>query len=165
MALTLTCPTCTKKFQIKPSRLKDGYKKYCSRACAHASTRLGKTVSCHGCGKKVYKSRKALNGSKSSTFFCTKSCQTKWRNTTYVREKHANWKGGTHTYRQMLIESGTPQVCGHCGATDLRILAAHHLDEDRSNNTVENLAWLCHNCHHLIHHYPDERKLYLATMV
>lgn len=163
--LTLSCPTCSKEFSIKPSRLKDGYKKYCSRSCAHASTRLGKNVLCHACGKEIYKSLKALNGSKSKTFFCTKSCQTKWRNKTYVREKHANWKGGTHTYRQMLIESNKPQMCGHCGITDLRILAAHHIDENRNNNTVENLAWLCHNCHHLIHHHQDEYKKYMATMV
>jgi hypothetical protein len=36
------------------------------------------------------------------------------------------------------------------------MLAVHHLDEDRANNAVDNLVWMCHNCHHLIHHYPEE---------
>ncbi len=160
-----TCSQCDKEFTIKPSRLKDGYKKYCSRACAHASARLGKMVSCHACKTTVYKSLKALKGSKSGTFFCTKSCQTKWRNHEHQGEKHANWKGGKHAYRRIMKQSNKPQICGRCETADTRILAVHHLDHNRSNNTLENLVWLCHNCHHLIHHYPDETKKHLATMV
>jgi predicted HNH restriction endonuclease len=38
------------------------------------------------------------------------------------------------------------------------VLAVHHVDQNRTNNKVTNLAWLCHNCHHLVHRYPIERK-------
>ena len=163
--LHLSCPQCSKLFSIKPSRLKDGYKKYCSRSCAHESTRQGKVVSCHACKAEVYKSQKALRGSKSGTFFCTKSCQTKWRNHEFKGEKHANWKGGKHAYRRMMHQSDKQKICGLCKTTDIRVLAVHHLDANRSNNVLDNLVWLCHNCHHLIHHYPDETKKYLATIV
>lgn len=161
----LTCPQCSQEFTLKPSRLKDGYTKYCSRSCAHAGTRKGKMVKCHTCGKSVYKSLKALKGSKSGNFFCLKSCQTRWRNKQYVAEKHANWKGGAHAYRRMMLQSDSAQECRLCKTTDIRILAVHHIDEDRSNNTLENFAWLCHNCHHLVHHHPDARKRFMATMV
>lgn len=163
--LKIPCSHCKQSFLIKPSRLKDGFKKYCSRTCAHAGTKKGRVVSCHSCATKVYKSLKALRGSKSGHFFCTKSCQTKWRNHNFKGEKHANWKGGKHAYRRMMLQSNKPQICGHCQTTDTRILAVHHVDTDRSNNTLENLVWLCHNCHHLIHHYPDETKKYMATIV
>lgn len=163
--MQINCSKCFKRFSIKPSRLKDGYKKYCSRSCAHSSTRLGKDVTCHACETTVYKSLKAISGSKSGTFFCTKSCQTIWRNKIYVREKHANWKGGHSSYRELLLRSDTSPTCALCDAADVRILAAHHIDEDRSNNTIENLAWLCHNCHHLVHHHGDEHKKFMAAIV
>ncbi len=161
----LNCPQCTRTFTIKPSRLKDGYIKYCSRACAHTGTRTGKTVNCHACDKKVYKTLKALTRSHSGHFFCTKSCQTQWRNRVFIGEKHANWKGGKHAYRRMMLQSDTKQECRLCITTDIRILAVHHIDEDRSNNTLENFAWLCHNCHHLVHHYSEGRKKFMATIV
>jgi hypothetical protein len=161
----ITCSICNKDFKIKPSRLKDGYKKYCSRECAHASTRLGKKVSCFMCKETIYKSQKALKKSKSKKFFCNKSCQTKWRNDLYKGEKHSNWKGGIYAYRRMMLESDSPQQCKLCKSTDVRILAVHHIDEDRKNNSLENFAWLCHNCHHLVHHYPDVRKQFMAAMV
>lgn len=163
--IELPCPRCKKIFSIKPSRLKDGYKKYCSRHCAHLSTRKGKLVKCHACKDEVYKSLKALKGSKSGTFFCTKSCQTKWRNNEYKGEKHSNWKGGTHAYRRIMMQGGTKPLCRLCKTGDIRILAVHHIDENRSNNVIENLAWLCHNCHLLVHHYPGERKKFMATIV
>jgi hypothetical protein len=163
--MQINCSKCFKKFSIKPSRLKDGYKKYCSRSCAHSSTRLGKDVTCHACETTVYKSLKAISGSKSGTFFCTKSCQTIWRNKIYVQEKHANWKGGHSSHRELLLRSDASPTCALCDAADVRILAAHHIDEDRSNNTIENLAWLCHNCHHLIHHHLDEDKKHMAAIV
>ncbi len=163
--IEISCPICRKNFSIKPSRLKDGYKKYCSRECAHISTRNGKIVRCDTCGGEVYKSGKALTGSGSGKFFCNRSCQTKWRNTEFVEEKHANWKGGKHAYRRKMLQSNKPAICGLCNITDKRILAVHHIDENRRNNSIENLAWLCHNCHLLVHHYPEEREKFMATMV
>lgn len=163
--ISVTCSSCHKEFSIKPSRLKDGYKKYCSRSCAHKATRTGKMVMCDTCGTEIYKSGKAINGSKSGKFFCGRSCQTKWRNTEFTEEKHANWKGGKHAYRRIMLQSDKPMVCGRCNTTDKRVLAVHHLDENRKNNSIDNLAWLCHNCHHLIHHYPGEYEKYMAAMV
>ncbi len=163
--ITLSCPQCTKSFSIKPSRLKDGYVKYCSRTCAHKANRKGKLMECGICGKKSYKQLRALKASKSGKFFCGKSCQTIWRNKEFIEEKHANWKGGKHAYRRVMIQSDKQQVCGLCKTRDLRILAVHHLDEDRKNNAIENLFWLCHNCHHLVHYYPDEQEKFMATIV
>ena len=48
--------------------------------------------------------------------------------------------------------------CNECGCEDRRVLVAHHKDKDRSNIKVENLEWLCRNCHYLIHNYDKNKK-------
>ncbi len=159
------CKFCDNEFYAKPSWLKKGNGKYCSTKCHHASARTGKNVACHICGKETYKTQKAIKGSNSGKFFCGKSCQTKWRNKTFVRELHPNWKGGTHSYRLLLLGNKSKPVCTLCKIKDVRVLAVHHIDENRANNTIENLAWLCHNCHHLVHHHPDEKVRFMAAIV
>lgn len=79
--------------------------------------------------------------------------------------RHANWKGGEHSYRELLLRSGKKPVCTLCNTIDIRILAVHHIDYDRTNNAIENLAWLCHNCHHLVHHHSDELERFMAAIV
>ena len=115
--------------------------------------------------KKRNKTPKALKGSKSGKFFCGKSCQTIWRNGKYIQENHPNWKDGRHSYRGVINRNKVLPICRLCKANDKRVLAVHHIDEDRTNNTIENLAWLCHNCHHLVHRYPKERARFMAIIV
>jgi 5-methylcytosine-specific restriction endonuclease McrA len=75
-----------------------------------------------------------------------------WKNKNLiVGEDHPNWKNGENAYREIMIRSGIPAVCKHCGTKDFRVLLVHHIDEDRKNNHIENLMWLCHNCHFLKH--------------
>jgi predicted HNH restriction endonuclease len=40
----------------------------------------------------------------------------------------------------------------------------HHIDKDRTNNTLKNLAWLCHNCHYLVHHDKLEMQRFLKSL-
>ncbi len=148
------CKICDKKFYTKPSYLKLGWGKYCSIKCKRIAQLKGKFVKCHTCGKKTWKAPKALKHSKSGNFFCCKSCQTIWRNQYYSGPKHPNWKGGEHRqYRKILLKNGKTPVCQICGLKDKRVLIAHHKDRNRKNQTIENLIWLCLNCHHLVHHY------------
>lgn len=121
-------------------------------------------MQCHVCGVSVYKKRYDLNKCVSKKFFCTKSCQTKWRNSMFIGEKHANWKHGKTTYRLILQKSDRLKKCVLCGITDTRILAVHHIDKDRYNNKVQNLAWLCHNCHYLVHHDNVELRRFQDQM-
>lgn len=118
-------------------------------------------MSCYVCGKSTYKNQKQLNGSKSGLFFCSKNCQTQWRNQVFVGVKHANWIDGAHSYRSVLGRNKIKEACTLCGTLDKRILAVHHLDRDHKNNSVANLAWLCHNCHFLVHHDTKEEANFL----
>lgn len=153
LVIGVTCKKCGKAFTVKPSQIVYGYGKFCSRICAQWHVKNGKEVACSRCGVVIYRTRRMLARSKSSEYFCTKRCQTLWRNQLYVGEKHANWQHGRSVYRDLLKRSGSKQVCEVCGTKDQRILIVHHIDRNRMNNKPENLAWLCHNCHFLVHHY------------
>ena len=165
MPLIRKCKLCLKQFKTKPFFVKNGGGKYCSAKCHHAAMKNGKVVACHTCGKEVYKPLKALRISKSKKWFCTKSCQTTWRNVEFSGAKHANYKNGQFTYRSILGRTKVPKKCRLCSIDDIRVLAVHHVDENRTNNRVENLIWLCHNCHHLVHRHKGTKEKLMVPMV
>lgn len=134
------CKICFKEFYIKPSHQLIGWGKYCSTICRSKAQKTGKIVEYHICKSKVYRKPSKLIDSASKKYFCSKSCQTIWRNSEYIGEKSKNWI------------NGIPPACAICGITDLRILNAHHKNHDRTNNQLPNLIWLCLNCHYLVHH-------------
>ncbi len=146
------CDKCGEDFYKKPSQVLLSKRQFCSAACSYEARKRGKIVSCHICGNDTYKIQKALKNSKSGKFFCDKSCQAKWRNQEFIGAKHSNWKTGRSAYRSVLTRHKIAQICALCGTDDSRILAVHHIDKDRLNNSLTNLAWLCHNCHFLVHH-------------
>lgn len=154
----VSCQKCATEFHAKPSWVKKGFGKFCSAACHHESNRTGKEMPCDVCGKLSYKTLKDLKGSKSGKFFCDKSCQTRWRNQLYIGENHKNFKTGEFVYRGVIERAGVPKICNLCRNKNPRILAVHHIDKNRRNNSLKNLAWLCHNCHFLVHHYEDARE-------
>jgi len=159
------CKICSREFYGKPYFLKIGQAKYCSQKCMRIGSKTGKVVKCYSCGKEVYKTKKALRVSKSKNYFCTKSCQTKWRNTIFIGPLHANWKNGEHSYQSAMLRYKIPKFCRVCKTKDERILAIHHIDHDRKNNTKSNLTWLCHNCHFLLHHNKEIEEKFLNTLL
>lgn len=159
------CKICTKQFYAKPNWIIKGWGKYCSPKCQHEGRRNGKFVACFICDKKVYRTPKNIRSSKSRKYFCGKSCQTVWRNSmVFVGRNHPNWKGGFFSYRDIIRRSKKKVICTLCQLKDKRILAVHHIDHNHKNNNLTNLAWLCHNCHFLVHHHKDQRLL-LETLV
>lgn len=165
MPLIKKCKRCKSDFRTKPFFIKIGGGKYCSAKCHHESLKKGKVVKCNFCSKDTYKAPKALKNSKSKKFFCSKSCQTKWRNTVFVGPKHANWKHGQFSYQSVLSRHKVLKKCTLCKTVDSRVLAVHHIDRNRKNNKVANLAWLCHNCHHLVHRHAGEQEKFMAIVV
>lgn len=51
---------------------------------------------------------------------------------------------------RLLVERG--KNCEICHFSLYEILEVHHKDRDRSNNSLENLALLCPNCHATEHY-------------
>lgn len=162
----MNCKICSNSFYAKPNWIRRGDGKYCSVACKRKAQKTGTVVQCFICKKEVYRARRHLLHSKSRKYFCGKSCQTIWRNTmVFVGPNHANWKNGENTYRRIMLRNNLPQICAKCRSQDKRTLTVHHIDKIRTNNSLRNLAWLCHNCHFLVHHYIEERGKFLEAMV
>ncbi len=146
------CKICSTSFYAKPRHLKVGWGKFCSQKCQFKSQRNGVNVKCAACGELIYRTPRHFKHSKSKLFFCNKSCLAVWKNkNSLIGEDHVNWKNGEHAYRNIMKRGGAPQVCKSCGMRDPRLLLVHHIDGERTNNTLKNLMWLCHNCHFLKH--------------
>ncbi len=145
------CLICNKDFYAKSAHLDRGWGKYYSTLCRSIGQRKGKELPCKLCGKMVWRNPTDLKKSKSQNFFCNKSCQTIWRNQVYSGTSHYFWRGGESTYRDRMIKNTPSPVCLKCGNNDLRVLAVHHKDYNRKNNSLDNLSWLCRNCHCLVH--------------
>lgn len=162
----VSCQICRSDFYSKPNWIKHGWGKYCSMECKRIGQKNGVFKNCFICGKKTYKTQKDLRKSKSGKFFCSKSCQTLWRNKiVFVGQNHANWKGGEFTYRNAILRTNKPQICKRCQFEDKRVLVVHHLDKNRMNNDPANLIWLCANCHMLIHHDINEMRQFMEALV
>jgi hypothetical protein len=156
------CKLCGKEFSRKLSQINYAKESFCSESCMHKAKRNGQWSDCSICGKRIYRTKKFLESSKSGKFFCSKTCSIKWQNIEFTGERHPNWTTGEYSYKTVLKKTGLVQSCRRCGKTDSRILVVHHLDKNRQNNQAANLVWLCHNCHHLVHHYVG--KEFLALM-
>src|SRR3989344_7312102 len=116
--VTLSCGRCDKNFSAKPSHIALGFGKYCSRNCSSLSQRNGKEVACDLCHTKVYRPAGRKKKAKSGKYFCTKKCQTLWRNQIYVGEKHGNWKHGRASYRSVLGRAKRKETCEVCKTDD-----------------------------------------------
>lgn len=149
------CQFCKKDFYVKNRYLELGWGKYCSRICRSKGQLRGKSFHCLICSIEIYRSPSEIEHSKSGKFFCGKRCQTRWKNSKAIGEKHPNWLSGIRVYRDILIRSGIEQICARCFEDDKRVLIVHHIDHNRQNNAQSNLIWVCLNCHYLIHHHND----------
>lgn len=71
------------------------------------------------------------------------------------REEHSGWTGGSKSYLGRLAQAamksaGVPKVCTGSGPHKGE-LVVHHKDEDRRNNSLGNLQYLCRACHARVH--------------
>lgn len=52
-------------------------------------------------------------------------------------------------YHTVLANAGIDRVCEECGSAEY--VCTHHKDHNRSNNSLDNLQWLCVRCHGKLH--------------
>lgn len=158
------CLICNAEFHVKPCHLQKGWGKYCSVKCRNKSQLKGTLTMCFSCGKKVYRPLSKLKHSKSGKYFCSKKCQTLWRNSVFIEERSANWKNGIRVYRKIFQRKDVINKCLLCDISDKQILIIHHVNHNRNNNHLSNLKCLCLNCHHLVHSDKSlDKKLKMLT--
>lgn len=154
------CKVCTKMFYAGRWQIKEGWGIYCSIGCKGESQKKGRITRCFTCGSDIWRGPGELRKSKSEKFFCSKSCQTVWRNKYYSGPNHPFWKGGINTYRNLLLSTKKKVECVVCKENDARVLQVHHKDGNHRNNSLDNLVWLCVNCHRLVHLHNEKIPKY-----
>lgn len=81
--------------------------------------------------------------------------KNKRRRELYVKNKELN--GKEWNYRKLVITGEDKcEICGYSDRQDALIV--HHLNMDRSDNSVENLAIICANCHQCVHKFITRQR-------
>lgn len=106
---------------------------------------------CPVCGKEFKKARKEQTT-------CSKSCSN-----TYFRsgENHPSFKTGEASYRIKSIKH-YGHKCLVCDEEN--VIEVHHIDENRHNNSIDNIIPLCPT-HHRYMHSASNKKLIIDKIV
>lgn len=152
--ITKNCLVCETEFQTKPSLIKKGYGKFCSRKCASSTVIHEKNpdswveVECAQCKNRFEKRKSSLGGSKSGLFFCNKECKCEAQKIGGIKEIMPSHYGESKTDYSFARKD----FCERCGFNEYPIFHVHHIDRNRENNNPENLICLCPNCHYIEHY-------------
>jgi len=151
--MIVNCSNCNKDINKKPCHVKMYKDLFCDRVCSSEFKAKDSVIKpCAYCSKEVKRSKTEAAKSKNGNLFCNRSCATSFNNTAYKsRENNPNWVDGAGSYRSMALKTNE-HACAKCGYDECpEILEVHHINEDRSNNTLDNLLVVCPNCHTKIH--------------
>lgn len=107
-------------------------------------------IICDYCGKEFFRSPSKIQNSKSGLQFCCRECkdaaQRIENNFEIMWPSH--YKNGEQIHYRELAFRNYDHKCAVCGWNeDEDILEVHHIDEDRTNNKLNNLIILCPICH------------------
>lgn len=147
------CQTCKADFITRLGG-RWGKAKFCSRTCASKGRSIPKVpVKCANCHQEFLKSPKRMGSSKHSVYFCSRACKDVGQRIGGVSKIHPpHYNNGKMSYRTLFLRAGNTLTCSRCGYDEFSCsVEVHHLDEDRANSSVENLAALCANCHRALH--------------
>ena len=142
----------------EPSRLENS-----NQACVETGQRV-----CIKCNNVIINKRKGLK-------FCSAKCRTAYNTYQWClrhnkfqkpgsgsggnQDGHKNhmYRTGIGTYHKTAFTNKVNE-CERCGS--IENLLAHHRDEDRDNNELDNLEILCKGCHQKHHETRDKSGRY-----
>jgi hypothetical protein len=135
----IECKICKKPVYRRPVEIaKNKGSVFCGSVCYGIACR--KEVPCVICKKLI------LAGDNKKT--CSRACANKHREG--IRYKTGRpLKGNVVSQRllKMRLLGMRGEKCERCDYNKIEILQVHHKDKNRKNNSIENLALICPNCH------------------
>ena len=145
------CNACKLEFYV-PNYRKDTAK-FCSKECLNHTQYIKKENTCQSC-KETF----TVSNSRASKKFCSLDCKNKTLTNEKDRRKYSKalsvLKMGKNSSRNLkkLISRVKELSCEFCGYKKRSYnLDIHHIDEDPTNNKLENLSILCAICHRDYH--------------
>lgn len=144
----LKCLDCGTEWEAIFQNVGYGPKKHHCMSCWNRAIEdKWEEKNCTYCGKTVKRLKSRIAVNKTGLFYCSRECGNRHKNV--QREENGEWVDSKN-YRLRAFNS-QEHKCFVCGWNeDERILEVHHIDENRSNNSVENLKILCPTCHRKI---------------
>ena len=148
------CKTCGLEFRARRIDVGRGHSKFCSAKCFGISIRGPKSNTPNAkCAFCEIDFKRGTHISKSGLYFCCRSHKDSAQRIGGIREimpSHYGTSAGAYDYRDRAIKH-YGNSCQRCGFQDSRAIVVHHKDHNRSNNSIDNLAVLCCNCHYIQH--------------
>lgn len=133
------CKFCKKMFYASRKALEK--QTYCSMECRNKARENKIIKICLNC-KKEFKVKKSMERIR----YCSKKCS-------YIYKRSLKDYDGALRIKRDMKRDGLIKECYKCGYNiHPEILVTHHIDRDRNNNVLENIAILCPNCHSKEHY-------------
>ena len=105
------------------------------------------TVICLWCQTSFEVVPSRLKRAKKGVCYCSRQCKERAQGVDGISGMQPSHYKGHSEYRKYAL-ANLKNACNRCGYDkNINILQAHHVDEDRNNNSLENLEILCPNCH------------------
>jgi hypothetical protein len=147
LAIELSCDSCSGTFLKRKDWVVE--KNYCSRACTGKSQQKKEELVCTLCNDKFSRVPSRKKNSKSGLLFCSRKCKDiAQRIDSGYDDIHPEHYGSTNRYRDIAYRV-FPRKCMACSFFDEypELMQVHHIDSDRNNNDISNLAVLCPTHH------------------
>lgn len=134
----IICTVCGKPIYKRPVEVqRNRGKVFCSRTCYGKSCR--KESPCRVCGTLILASLNKRT--------CSRACSNiQRRGIRYNGRRLKDSVVSQKAVKDRLITDRGRQ-CERCGYSKTEVLHVHHIDRNRKNNQLSNLALICPNCH------------------
>ena len=166
------CDFCGKEMTRQQCRIEQYKHQFCSRECVaqwvsenqsgerHPNWKGGlQKVECSNCGREL--KRELSQVEKQEWFFCSYECKSEFESRQFSGENSPNWRGGKSfepypaEFNERLkekVRERDNRICQYCGVEENIVggkkikMVVHHIDGDKTNNSMENLVTVCSGC-------------------
>lgn len=157
----ITCQFCQKEFLADKREINRGNAKFCSRSCSSKRTKpQTPNTYCAFCGQSFYRMPSKKTSAKHGIFFCSRSHKDLAQRMGGIKDIQPSHYGSTLNNYRTIAKRNFPETCSKCGYSKVpEILEVHHKNHDRKDNSIDNLCYLCPNCHQE-HHFNSKSGRY-----